>query len=78
MKAPRSGENCMYARLFTKPVGTKVTQHEPIQRASCEAREAKFPPGKMSAVDFPTFSGHTIILTNSPGRLELFGAEINK
>ena len=27
------------------------------------------------ALDFPTFSGHTIILTNSPGRLELFGAE---
>ena len=44
--APRSGENCMYARLFTKPVSTDVTQHEPIQR---EAREAKSPPGKMSA-----------------------------
>ena len=29
-------------------------------------------------LDFPTFSGHTIILTNSPGRLELFGAEITK
>ena len=30
------------------------------------------------ALDFPTFSRHTIILTNSPGRLELFGAEITK
>ena len=49
VKAPRSGENCMYARLFTKPVSTKVTQHEPIQRASRESSEAKFPLGKMSA-----------------------------
>ena len=55
VKAPRSGENCMYARLFTKPVSTKVTQHEPIQRASRESREAKFPPGKMSA-EFGFFS----------------------
>ena len=47
--APRSGENCMYARLFTKPVSTDVTQHELIQRASRESREAKSPPGKMSA-----------------------------
>ena len=47
--APRSGENCMYAKLFTKPVSTKVTQHKPIQRESREAREAKFPLGKMSA-----------------------------
>ena len=30
----------------------------------------------MAIMDFPTFSRHTIILTNSPGRLELFGAEI--
>ena len=47
--AHRSGENCMYASLFTKPVSTDVTQHELIQRASREAREAKFPLGKMSA-----------------------------
>ena len=53
--AHRSGENCMYARLFTKPVSTKVTQHEPIQRESRESREAKFPPGKMSA-EFGFFS----------------------
>ena len=32
----------------------------------------------LNHLDFPTFSGHTIILTNSPGRLELFGAEITK
>ena len=47
--APRSGEKCMYARLFTKPVSTEVTQHEPMQRESRESREAKFPLGKMSA-----------------------------
>ena len=29
-------------------------------------------------VDFPTFSGHTITLTNSPGRLELFATERTK
>ena len=53
--APRSGENCMYARLFIKPVSTDITQHEPIQRASRESREAKFPPGKISA-EFGFFS----------------------
>ena len=31
-----------------------------------------------NTLDFPTFSGHTITLTNSPGRLELFGAERTK
>ena len=31
-----------------------------------------------SQLDFPTFSGHTLILTNSPGRLECFGTEITK
>ena len=31
-----------------------------------------------SQLDFPTFSRYTIILTNSPGSLELFGAEITK
>ena len=29
-------------------------------------------------VDFPTFIGHTIMRTRSPGRLELFGSEITK
>ena len=40
----------------------------------------KFVPCRLSRtqLDFPTFSGHTITLTNSPGRLELFGTERTK
>jgi len=32
----------------------------------------------MCIMEFPTFSRHTILRTNSPGRLEQFEAEINK
>ena len=35
-------------------------------------------PKRDAQVDFPTFSGHTLIRTNSLGRLERLGAEITK
>ena len=47
----------------------------PVLRANRKAAALR---SARNTLDFPTFSGHTITLTNSPGRLELFEAEITK